>query len=402
MTTLVASGYPSNAARTNAEQKVVLDGFRDILAEHLGGEAKSELTIATGAIVPPAGAGGGVHTVDTEGNAATDTLDTITTTNTPGGRFIMLRAENASRVVTLNHGAGGAGQMLLTDSADFVLDALDKWILLHLESTDWVEVSRSYGVDNVSARAYLGVPRTLGANILCPHERLRVEYASAATVTIQADALILTDTSGNQLRFASVNETLTISGTGAGGRDVTENAGAEKASDWYHIWAIGKTDGTVDAFATLACFPGGSSIYSVLPAGYTLAGYVGAAYNDGSSNFTDFWQRGDYCHFGYTSIQAAGVQTARTSKSLVTAVPDSATVAVLNVAVTPASAGTTATAILSPDASSATGEFTIQLTPANAAQSWVTAEVCMRVAQTMAYRVSAGDSIDLGVIGFKF
>lgn len=402
MTTLAASGYPSNAARTNAEMKVVLDAFRDILAEHLGGEAKSELTIATGAIVPPAGAGGGVHTVDTQGNAATDDLDTVTTTNTPEGRLIMLRAENASRVVTLTHAAGGAGQMLLTDSTDFVLDALDKWILLHRESTDWVEVARNYGVDNVSARAYLGVPRSLGDNILCAHERLRVEYGTVATVTIAADAVLLTDTSGNQQRFASTNETLTISGTGAGGRDVTENSGAEKASDWYHIWLIGKTDGTVDAFATLACFPGGSSIYSVLPSGYTLAGYVGAAYNNGSSNFTDFWQRDDFVHFGYTSLVASGVQTSRTSLSMTTAVPDTAKAAMLNAGLTPASSGTTATATLSPDASSATGEFALQITPASAAQSWLSAEVCMRVAQTMAYRVSTGDSLDLGVVGFRF
>ena len=148
MTDLVAANYPSNAARTNAEMKVVLDGFRDILAEHLGGAARTELTIASGLIVPAAGTGGGTHTVDTEGNAASDDLTNMTTTNVPEGRYIRLYAENAARVVTIKDSSGGAGQFLLADGNDFVFASIDAWVLFQRRSTDLIEVARYVPADD--------------------------------------------------------------------------------------------------------------------------------------------------------------------------------------------------------------------------------------------------------------
>ena len=381
-----------------------IEDFRDTVCEMPGSVTHTTLTIASGAIVPPAGAGGGWHLVDTEGAAASDDLTSATLTNAHVGRRLTLAAVNAARVVTVKNAATGSGQFLTYDDEDFVLDALDKWIEFRLVATDWIEVRRSYGVDRVSARADLGVPQQLAVGILAPHERLRIDYATAATLTIVADAVVLTDTDGNQLRYASINETLTVSSTGAGGRDVTENAGAEKASDWYHLWLIGKADGTLDAFAALACFPGGSSIYSVLPAGYTHAGYIGAAYNNGSSNFADFFQRGEFAHCSYASLVSSGVQTSLTAVSMAAAVPDTARTALLNVAGTPASAGTTATVVVAPDSATATAQITLQWTPASAGtpQSFGTTEIALRASQLMGYRVSAGDSADIGVIGWRF
>jgi len=151
MSTLPAAGYLENAARTNAEMKAALEAIRDIMAEAVGGEARYELTIASGSVTPPEGAGGGVFRLDTEGNAATDTLDTIAQTNTRDGQIIIVMAENASRVVTVNHAAGGAGQILLEDSTDFTFASLSAWILLQRRSTDWVELARHVPIEDATA-----------------------------------------------------------------------------------------------------------------------------------------------------------------------------------------------------------------------------------------------------------
>ena len=142
MSNLPAQGYTSNAARTNAEIKVVVEDLRDFMAELPGGNARTELTIASGAVVPPDGAGGGHHTIDTEGNAASDDLTSITTTNTPEGRIVVLWSENIARVVTVKNAAGGAGQVTMADNADFVFASLQAWLMIQRRGADWVEIAR--------------------------------------------------------------------------------------------------------------------------------------------------------------------------------------------------------------------------------------------------------------------
>lgn len=131
-----------------------IEDMRDLVAELPGAVAATTLTISAGAIVPPAGAGGAWHLVDTEGAAASDDLTSATLTNCHVGRRLRLAAANASRVVTIKH---SAGNFLNYDSADFVLDALDKWIEYRLVGTDFVEVDRCYGVDREAARDDLGI-----------------------------------------------------------------------------------------------------------------------------------------------------------------------------------------------------------------------------------------------------
>lgn len=153
MSSLPSSGQLGGTP-TNAQFQGYIEDFRDFVVESvLGASARYELTIASGAVVPPDGAsaGGGVYTLDTEGNAASDTLDTVTQTNTHDGQIIVLMAENASRVVTLNHAAGGAGQLLLQDSTDFVFASLNAWVMFQRRSTDWVELMRWVPPEDLTA-----------------------------------------------------------------------------------------------------------------------------------------------------------------------------------------------------------------------------------------------------------
>lgn len=138
---LPASGVlgDTTAGHTNTDFAGEIEDFRDFVAQMLGGSARTELTISGGAIVPPDGSGGGIFTVDTEGNAATDDLASITTTNLSDGALVMLYAENTSRVVTLKH---GTGNLSLEDGLDLALTDLSMWVLFQLRSATFVEVAR--------------------------------------------------------------------------------------------------------------------------------------------------------------------------------------------------------------------------------------------------------------------
>lgn len=78
----------------------------------------SELTIASGVIAPNQAH----HTVDTQGDAASDDLDTIDATNFTEGDIIILRPESDARTIVLKHNTGNikltGGDLTLDDNYD--------------------------------------------------------------------------------------------------------------------------------------------------------------------------------------------------------------------------------------------------------------------------------------------
>jgi hypothetical protein len=335
---LPAAGYISNASRTVAEVKAALEDQRNFIADLPGGAARNTLTIAGGSITPGSGTSGGVHSVDTEGAASADDLANITQTNTPDGRILTLYAANAARVVTVKHGAGGSGQMLLTHGADFVLNALDKWIKFQRLGSDWVEIARGYGIDYYGAQDVARIAPQIHDGVLCPAARLAIVWATAATLTITADSVVLFDSAGHAKKFGPLSDTLNIGNTGANGRDVVDNGGAEQANSWYHFFAIGKDDGTLDVFASQVGYPGsGTSIYTRLPAGYTWAGYLGADYNDSGLDLVKFLQFGDTVKRIEAIIVNLGNSTSYVSLGLGAMVPITARFAEVNCSVNPVS-----------------------------------------------------------------
>ncbi|MBT6406740.1 MAG: hypothetical protein HOK06_03985, partial [Rhodospirillaceae bacterium] len=133
MTDMPAIGYLSDDARTGGEQKQAFEDIRDVIAELPGGSAEIELTISGGAISIPVRST--VIKIDTEADAAADDLDTIGQGNSRDGQVIIVRPVDAGRVVTLKHGNGGTGQMLLTGSKEAVLDNVELSIMLRREGT---------------------------------------------------------------------------------------------------------------------------------------------------------------------------------------------------------------------------------------------------------------------------
>ncbi len=154
MTALPAANYFNDNARTEGEIKQWGEDIRSVIDELVGGSAEADLTISSGAVVPT----GATHRIDTEASASSDDLDTLTATNTPSGRLVLIRAKNSARTVVVKHNASpGAGQISLADGADFSIDDAKKAILLFNNGNYWEEIDRFWGGDKAALREWLGL-----------------------------------------------------------------------------------------------------------------------------------------------------------------------------------------------------------------------------------------------------
>lgn len=166
-------------------------------------------------------------------------------------------------------------------------------------------------------------PVVVGENVLCPHEGLVVKQVTAATVDIDATALLLRTAAGVGFRATSVDLTVDITASGANGLDT----GTEANSTWYHLWVISNGTTTASLMSLSATAP-------TLPSGYTYKGYVGAVYNDSGGDLLGFLQ------FGTVALASTGAAPllngtagTYTAVSLAAHVPATATHARLRVEV---------------------------------------------------------------------
>jgi hypothetical protein len=93
-----------------------------------------ELTISSGAITVTHS----VHTVDTEADAATDDLDTIT--GISNSDILILEPADSTRDIVVKH---GTGNIYLDGGVDFTMDHIRDKIVLIRRSGVWNELSRS-------------------------------------------------------------------------------------------------------------------------------------------------------------------------------------------------------------------------------------------------------------------
>lgn len=236
-------------------------------------------------------------------------------------------------------------------------------------------------------------PPLQSGNVQCPYENFVASRPSTSTVDIDADAVVLRNTSGGLKRFTALNETLSIAASGANGLDT----GAEASNTWYHFWAIGKEDGTLDGLLSL------SATAPTMPSGYTYKGYLGAVRNDGSSNFIDFAQVGNRVAFAGVNVLAAGTATAATSVSLASAVPPTAKAVVLTSALISTSGTQDSQVILAASSGGLGAAIVGGGTTAGSFNSYHTNEIVLVTAQTIWYNLNgANRQANLDVRGWGY
>ena len=120
------------------------EDLRNAASQGLGQAADGSAIVIAGGVIAPTLAS---HVVDTEGGAGTDDLANIDPTGIPDGRIVVIRSADPARVVTVKHGAGGTGQILLADVTDYVLAAIKQFICLKLKSGVWEEQWRAVSAD---------------------------------------------------------------------------------------------------------------------------------------------------------------------------------------------------------------------------------------------------------------
>lgn len=188
MTDLPPAGYLSNASRDVGEMKQALEDIVAVIREIIGGNAEELRTISNGVITPTRAS----VVVDTESGAAADDLDQISTANLPDGRTILIRSADASRVVTVRHAQGGAGQIHLVDNANLALSSPTQWLWLIRRGNDWHEIMRGFGNNKLAALAFLGFPALTGAGksfLRAREDETGVEFRTPAQVITDIAAI---------------------------------------------------------------------------------------------------------------------------------------------------------------------------------------------------------------------
>ena len=95
------------------------------------------LEISSGVITPV----GSYYKIDTEGDASSDNLDTITATKE--GHVLVIRPQSSNRDVVVKDGTGN-----LRLHSDFTMTHTDDTLTLLCDGSDWVEISRNATLQN--------------------------------------------------------------------------------------------------------------------------------------------------------------------------------------------------------------------------------------------------------------
>lgn len=155
---------------------------RGLWATKSGGE----LTIASGAITIT----DSHHRVDTESDAASDDLDTVT--GGIDGEILVLQAQDSTRAVVLKD---GTGNLALNDDFSLLSDQASITLQYHFAQSEWVELSRTPGVANVDyTPTNVATVRTFDANDAAG--AISASPTQAEVENIRDAALVLSDVVG--------------------------------------------------------------------------------------------------------------------------------------------------------------------------------------------------------------
>jgi len=155
----------------------------------------TELTIVSGAITLTQGA----HTVDTEGDASSDDLVTITAAKGVGD-FAIIMPAHTDRSVVLKH---GTGNIYTFNGSDITLDTADHWAVLFRNGARWVVMANSAGGGVTDHGALTGLADddhsqyllTAGTRAGTGMQEFRgLNFADPTILTLSSDACTATQT----------------------------------------------------------------------------------------------------------------------------------------------------------------------------------------------------------------
>jgi hypothetical protein len=130
----------------SAKRDINFAGFKAYGVKSIDFSDFSELTIASGAITVTQAC----HTVDTQGDAASDDLDTIN--GGTNGMLLFIRPENDARTVVVKH---GTGNIWISGGADVTLDDVRDLIALVYDGTKWSDLGGAGVIASAHARSHL-------------------------------------------------------------------------------------------------------------------------------------------------------------------------------------------------------------------------------------------------------
>lgn len=223
----LAKGYG-----TDPDESTFQAGIISLLAtaqELPGAVPPAALIIASGAITPTTA---GVI-VDTESSAAADDLTTINTTTLHDGAYLLLRAADASRVITVRHGVG-VGAISLDGDADVVLSP-DAVLVLRRDGTSWREVRMLRALQADVAASCDGNAATADWAVALQQGGITAPTSggTGTAYTVTSSPAVTALASGNVYQFkahAACGAAPTVNFDGLGAKVLKKFSGGSKAS----------------------------------------------------------------------------------------------------------------------------------------------------------------------------
>ena len=176
---------------------------------HLGlsfGTRPGETTISSGVATFT---GVSYRAIDTESDAASDDLDTITAADAEAGGLLVLKSANDARDVVVKH---GTGNILLSDGADRTLSSTQDRLMLIYDGSNWHELSSSIaGGAPLAISAKTTTHQALGTDTVL----LGDATGGAFTITLPAVADVSTGKVLHIKKTDSSANAVTVDGSGA-------------------------------------------------------------------------------------------------------------------------------------------------------------------------------------------
>ncbi len=233
------------------------------------------LTITSGAITINRSS----HSIDTEGAAASDDLDSIN--GGVEGDLLYLRNISSSRIITLKH---NVGNIRTPSENDTVLDLPDKETLLKFNGIHWLVITEF----PVKLEVEANFPRGYLHGLILSNNSIDQIYDLDVGIGVARDESDLFNLKIDSVVTKQL-DAIFAEGNNAGGRD---SADALVANEEYHVYLIG--DSTLvkatDVFFSTSTTP-------TLPSGYDSKRRIGSVFTDDLSNIRSFFHQGDYFRF---------------------------------------------------------------------------------------------------------